>query len=122
MIGERWLVGGDTGVILEVTAPRIPCQTFQSWMREPHWVKRFTAQGDVGVYLRVLRPGTVRAGDPIQVRDRPAHGVTARDVFHAADPSRLRQLLAEGERLHPSLVARLTKALDRQAVQRDVTA
>ena len=78
VIGERWLVGRDPGVLLEVTAPRTPCQLFEAWMGEPRWFKRFTAQGDVGVYLRVLRPGTVRAGDPIDVLDRPAHGVTAR--------------------------------------------
>jgi MOSC domain-containing protein YiiM len=113
VIGERWLVGGDSGVVLEVTGPRRPCQTFQAWMDEPHWVKRFTVQGDVGVYLRVLRPGTVRAGDRIDVLDRPAHGVTAREVFNTAgtEPERLRRLLDEGQRLHPSLVAVVSKAL-----------
>jgi len=113
VIGERWLVGGDPGVVLEATVPRMPCQTFQAWMGEPHWVKRFTAQGDVGVYLRVLQPGTVRAGDPIDVLDRPAHGVTAREVFNAAgtEPARLRRLLDEGQRLHPGLVEMVNKAL-----------
>lgn len=113
VIGERWLVGGESGVVLEVTGPRRPCQTFQAWMGEPHWVKRFTAQGDVGAYLRVLRPGTVRAGDPIEVLDRPAHGVTVREVFYAADtePERLRRLLEQGQRLHPSVVAAVDKAL-----------
>jgi MOSC domain-containing protein YiiM len=96
-----------------VTAPRVPCQIFQAWMGEPHWVKRFTTQGDVGAYLRVLRPGTVRAGDPIDVLDRPAHGVTVREVFNAADadPDRLRRLLDEGGRLHPSLVTKVNKVL-----------
>jgi MOSC domain-containing protein YiiM len=130
VIGERWLVGGEHGVLLMVTAPRIPCKIFQAWMGEPQWVKRFTAQGDVGAYLRVLRPGTVRAGDPIEVLDRPAHGVTAREVFNAAarggqiagaaggsrtagtDHSRLRRLLDEGEQLSPKLIARLNKLLD----------
>lgn len=113
VIGERWLVGGDPGVLLEVTGPRTPCQTFQAWMDEPHWVKRFTAQGDVGAYLRVLRPGTVRSGDPIDVLDRPAHGVTVREVFDAAgtEPERLRRLLDEGQRLHPKVVVMVNKAL-----------
>lgn len=123
VIGERWLVGGDPdeSVLLEVTAPRTPCRTFQAWMGEPQWVKRFTARGDVGAYLRVLRVGTVRAGDPIEVLTRPAHGVTVREVFQAADtdPARLRRLLDEGERLHPSLVAKVDKVLERLAVQRE---
>jgi len=119
VIGERWLIGDDPdhGVVLEVTAPRTPCRTFQTWMDEPHWVKRFTARGDVGTYLRVQRAGTVQAGDPIEVLDRPSHGVTVREVFQAtgADPARLRRLLDEGERLHPSMVAKVCKALDRLA-------
>lgn len=122
VIGERWLVGDpDHGVLLEVTAPRTPCRTFQAWMDEPRWVKRFTAQGDVGAYLRVLRPGTVRAGDLITVLERPAHGVTVREAFQAADadPRRLRRLLDEGERLHPQLVGKLRKVLDRLSVQPD---
>ncbi len=80
VIGERWLVGAD-GVQLEVTAPRIPCRTFQGWMDEPHWVKRFTAHGAPGSYLRILSPGTVGAGDRIDVVARPEHGVTIGDVF-----------------------------------------
>ncbi len=80
VIGERWQVGDD-GVLLEVTAPRIPCRTFQGWMDEPHWVKRFTAHGAPGAYLRVLSPGTVGAGDRIDVVARPEHGVTIGDVF-----------------------------------------
>jgi MOSC domain-containing protein YiiM len=80
VIGERWRIGDD-GVLLEVTAPRIPCRTFQGFMGEPQWVKRFTAQGAPGAYLRVLSPGTLGAGDRIDVLDRPAHAVTIGDVF-----------------------------------------
>ncbi len=71
VIGERWQIGAD-GVLLEVTAPRIPCRTFQGWMDEPHWVKRFTAHGAPGAYLRILSPGTVGAGDRIDVVRDPS--------------------------------------------------
>ena len=80
VIGERWQVGGD-GLVLEVTAPRIPCRTFQGWMGEPHWVKRFTERGAPGAYLRVVSPGTVGAGDRVTVAARPDHGVTVGDAF-----------------------------------------
>ena len=80
LIGERWRVGDD-GLVLEVTAPRIPCKTFQGWMDEPHWVKRFTEHGAPGAYTRVVSPGTVGTGDAVTVEHRPDHGVTVGDVF-----------------------------------------
>ncbi|WP_433179164.1 MOSC domain-containing protein [Actinoallomurus sp. CA-150999] len=38
LIGERWRVGDR--LVLEVSCPRIPCGTFQGWMREQGWIKR----------------------------------------------------------------------------------
>lgn len=111
VVGERWRIGAT--VVVETTTPRIPCVTFQSWLGQPNWVKRFTSRGDVGSYLRVVTPGVVRAGDRIEVISRPAHGVTIRDVFTATDqdPSRLRRLLDEAHDLAPKAHARVSKAL-----------
>ncbi len=86
VIGERWVVGGGegadaAGAVFEVAMPRIPCSTFQRWMDQPHWVKRFTEHGAPGAYLRVVREGTVAAGDRITVEGRPTHGVTIGDCF-----------------------------------------
>ena len=94
VIGERWRVG-DSGLLLEVTCPRIPCKTFQGWMGEPHWVKRFTAHGAPGAYLRVLAEGDVGAGDAVDVVHRPDHGVTIGDTFviRRASEDGLRELL-----------------------------
>jgi MOSC domain-containing protein YiiM len=92
-IGERWRVGGADGVLLQVTAPRIPCITFAERMGEPHWIKRFGERGLPGAYLAVLEPGTVRAGDPVAVEYRPGHGVTVADTFLRPDPAKMRQLL-----------------------------
>lgn len=94
VIGEQWHVGED-GLVLEVTCPRIPCKTFQGWMDEPHWVKRFTEHGAPGAYLRVLSPGTVGAGDRVAVRQRPDHGVTIGDTFviRRAPADALRRML-----------------------------
>jgi MOSC domain-containing protein YiiM len=82
VIGEQWRIGrGNDSVVLEVTTPRIPCQTFSNFIGEPHWVRRFTQHGAPGAYLRVLQTGYVSAGDPIDVLSRPDHGVTIADVF-----------------------------------------
>jgi MOSC domain-containing protein YiiM len=94
VIGEQWQVGHD-GLVLEVTCPRIPCNTFQGWMDEPHWVKRFADHGAPGAYLRVVSPGTVGAGDRVAVLNRPDHGVTIGETLHIrrAPADGLRRLL-----------------------------
>lgn len=81
LIGERWQIGAD--VVLEVAEPRIPCRVFAGWLSERGWVRTFTARAVPGAYLRVIEPGTVRAGDPITVVDRPDHDVTINLTFRA---------------------------------------
>ena len=73
-------------------------------MGEQGWVKMFTADARPGTYLRVITPGWVRAGDPIEVTYRPEHDVTVSLVFRAETTERdlLPQLLAAGDSLHPS--------------------
>jgi MOSC domain-containing protein YiiM len=73
VIGERWRVGE---VLLQVTAPRIPCQTFARFWGVPDLVARFAAHGAPGAYLAVLETGSVAAGDRIDVVHRPEHGHT----------------------------------------------
>ncbi|SFM71733.1 MOSC domain-containing protein YiiM [Pseudonocardia ammonioxydans] len=101
-LGERWRVGG---VLLQVTAPRIPCRTFAAWLERDGWVRTFTAAGRPGAYLRVLEPGPVHAGDPVAVERRPGHGVTVGDAFRAllTEPARLAGLLAAGDDLLPEI-------------------
>jgi MOSC domain-containing protein YiiM len=89
LIGERWRIGPE--VVLEVAVPRIPCGTFAHWMAERQWVKRFTVRAVPGAYLRVIEPGEVRAGDPIEVTWRPEHDVTIGLTFRAL--TRERELL-----------------------------
>jgi MOSC domain-containing protein YiiM len=68
-------------------------------MGVPRWVRTFTAHGAPGAYLGVLRPGPVRAGDPITVTHRPGHGVTIGLAFRAltVEPESLPCLLAADE-------------------------
>lgn len=73
LIGERWAIGS---VVLEVTAPRIPCLKLQTRVGEPAFVKRFAAGRRPGAYLRILQPGELGAGDTVEVVSRPEHGVT----------------------------------------------
>jgi MOSC domain-containing protein YiiM len=92
LIGEIWRIGT---AVVQVTSPRIPCITFQSWMDEPHWVKRFAAAGRPGAYLRVLTEGAVGAGDEAEVLDRPAERVTVAESMRAyyGDQDLIRRVL-----------------------------
>lgn len=84
LIGERWRVGsGDAAVELVVTCPRIPCNTFRAWIAEGGWLKTFTKAAMPGAYLAVVKPGTVRPGDPIEVVFRPEHEVSIGVLFRS---------------------------------------
>jgi MOSC domain-containing protein YiiM len=95
LIGERWRVGPT--LVLEATGPRVPCGTFQGWLAQAGWIKRFALAGRPGAYFRVIEPGEVQAGDEIEVVQRPDHDVTVALVFRA--------LLVEPELLPRLLVA-----------------
>lgn len=84
-VGERWRVGT---ALLEVAHARTPCRVFENFMGlsgydASAWMKRFTAVGRPGPYLRVIEHGVVERGDPVTVEHRPDHDVTVSTVFRA---------------------------------------
>ncbi|MBQ0896170.1 MOSC domain-containing protein [Micromonospora sp. U56] len=102
VIGELWAIGS---AVLQVTKPRTPCTTFAGFWGVPDLIKRFTVRAAPGAYLRVLREGEIGAGDPVEVVDRPAHGVTIGEVFRAMnlEPELLPRLLDAAELPEPVL-------------------
>jgi MOSC domain-containing protein YiiM len=117
VMGETWRVGS---AVLQVASVRIPCSTFQGWMgASGHdsrgWVRRFTADGRPGAYLRVLEEGTLGTGDAVDVADRPGHGVTVATMFRAltTEPALLPRLL-EVEALPEEAYARARRYLARR--------
>ena len=110
-IGERWRVGGT---LLEVSGVRIPCSTFAGFIGEPRWVRRFTERGVPGAYLRVLEPGTIAAGDPVEIVSVPAHDLTVGYAFRAGTTQpQLLGPLADEPALSRSLRKRVDKYLAR---------
>lgn len=73
VIGERWQVGST---LLEVSEPRQPCSKLAAKMGDPRFVRTFAKALRLGAYLRVIEPGSLQAGDDIDVVARPGHGVT----------------------------------------------
>jgi MOSC domain-containing protein YiiM len=112
LVGERWRVGAD--LLLEVSCPRIPCGTFAGWMAEHGWNKTFIANARPGAYLRVLEPGEIRAGDPVEVTHRPDHDVTVSVAFRAltTEPDLLPRLLV-ADALPADDLARVRRRVDR---------
>jgi MOSC domain-containing protein YiiM len=114
-IGDRYRVGA---ALLEVTAPRIPCSVFATRMGEPKWVQRFADARRPGLYVRVLEPGEVAAGDPVDriegVERRPTV-VELMDVWYDAepDPQLLERLLDSplAERARSNVEKKLGRAL-----------
>lgn len=103
-LGERWRIGT---VLLQVTAPRVPCGTFAEWLGERRWERRFTERAVPGAYLRVVEPGTLWAGDAVGVERRRDHAVTIGLAFRAITlaPEQLPRLLEAGDDLIPELRA-----------------
>jgi MOSC domain-containing protein YiiM len=91
-IGEQWRIG--SGLVLEVSCPRIPCVTFAGWLDAAGWIKRFTRAAVPGAYLRVVTPGEVSPGDLVEIVHRPDHDVTVGLSFRAftLEPDLLGQL------------------------------
>lgn len=95
-IGDCFRIGA---IVVEVTAPRIPCSVFAKRMGEPHWVKRFADARRPGLYVRVLEPGEVAAGDPVEALGGGEGNPTVvdlMDVWYDAspEPELLERLLA----------------------------
>ena len=92
-IGDRFVA--DSGAVLEVSGPRVPCQTFAARMSEvvgeqaaTGWVKRFTAERRPGWYCRVVVEGELAAGTRLTVERGPAEhllGMQLWDLLHTSE-------------------------------------
>lgn len=86
-------------VVLEVTAPRIPCATFAARMGVPDWIRRFRDAHRPGFYCRVVDPGTIEPGDPVEWTSSRADNISlgemVEDVYASAiSDERVRRALA----------------------------
>jgi MOSC domain-containing protein YiiM len=77
-IGDRLHLGS---VILEVTAPRIPCSTLARRMGDPQFVKKYRAAERPGLYCRVIAEGEVESGVEVTVIRSEGEAVGIIEVF-----------------------------------------
>jgi MOSC domain-containing protein YiiM len=77
-IGDRLHVGS---VVLEFTAPRIPCATLARRMGDPQFVRKYRLAERPGMYCRVIQAGTLRAGDQATLIPYKGATVSGLDIF-----------------------------------------
>jgi len=94
-IGDRLLIGE---VVLEATAPRIPCSTFATRLEDSGFGLVFRKAERPGIYFRVLNSGEVSAGDAVIFVANESSAVSILDLFRfnyalRHDPDTLRSFL-----------------------------
>ncbi len=109
-IGEVWQVGE---VVLRVRMPRTPCQNLALRIGIDRFHVDFNRSGRVGALLCVIEPGSVQAGDPVSLLERPEHGVTVGHLATGPTPEQWQALLDDGVPL-----ARSVREKARRAVRR----
>lgn len=99
-VGENWTLSGATerdlyvGDIyavgtarIQISGPRYPCTKQERKLQLPRFHTRTIETMRTGLYVRVLTPGTVQAGDQWQLEARPQPAVTVHDVNVCAHQS-----------------------------------
>lgn len=113
-VGDRLLIGD---ILLEATAPRIPCSTLAAQMQDPGFGMAFRNAERPGIYFRVLNEGEVSAGDAVTYIENPAPVVSILDLYRLAydlrpDPADLERYLEAplAERMRASIEEKLSAA------------
>ena len=86
-IGDRLRIGPDNrpedkGVLLEVSASRIPCHVLAARMNDLGFVKKFRTAQRPGAYCRVIQTGEVRAGDAVTLEPYAGETVSLLEDFN----------------------------------------
>ena len=83
---ERNLYIGDeiaiSSCILKITQPRLPCFMLGIKMNDRKFPKLFSQSGNVGAYMKVLKPGKISKGDEIKVIKQDSNSMTIFEIMH----------------------------------------
>jgi MOSC domain-containing protein YiiM len=95
-LGDQFAIGT---AVLQVTQPRLPCSKLAAKFGREGMIKRFLESRRTGFYVRVLREGSLLAGDRIERLQEEPQRVTIReltDLYTAKErePSLLRRVLS----------------------------
>ena len=115
-IGDRLLIGS---VILEITAPRIPCGTLAARMEDPQFVKRFRHAERPGFYCRVIQEGTIEMGNDVKIERYEKETVSVIQIFRDYyDKDKSEETIRK--QLNAPIAIRLRTALEEELQRRTV--
>lgn len=108
--GDRLLI---SNLILEATAPRIPCSTLASQMEDSDFGMRFRQAEKPGFYFRVLHAGEVSRGESVTLVEGPHDNISMLELFRLSyvihpDEASLRHAL------HAPLAARMRDKFEKK--------
>jgi MOSC domain-containing protein YiiM len=66
---------------LQVTSPRMPCNTFAARMDDSAFIEKFRQAERPGLYCRVLQAGQVQADEPVKLESYAGETVTILEMF-----------------------------------------
>jgi len=78
VIGDRLMINN---IELEITAPRTPCFKLAKRMDDAAFPKAFAKAARPGAYARVLREGSLQAGDEIALQPTAEDFASVKEVF-----------------------------------------
>ncbi|GAB3623121.1 MOSC domain-containing protein [Mariniluteicoccus endophyticus] len=112
-VGDVYALGSAT---IQVSQPRRPCWKIDNRLASPGANRLLVEHGCPGWYFRVLQPGTITAGDELDLIERLSPGLTlsgllAIDREHRPDPERA-MAYAAAPGLNPDWAARLRRRAD----------
>ena len=77
-IGDQLHIGS---VILEVSAPRIPCGTLAARMGDPKFVKKYRQAERPGLYCRVIQEGMIQTSNEVKVEPYQGETISILQMF-----------------------------------------
>ena len=84
-------------VVLEVTAPRIPCNILAARMGDSRFAKKFVAAERPGLYFRVIEPGLLKTGEAFLIDPTDRQSISTvqmfSDVKRKLDPATIARYL-----------------------------
>lgn len=99
-IGDQYQVGS---ALLEVSLPRIPCQTQADRMEDRLFVKKFIDACRCGTYFRVITPGNMQTGDSLVLHAKGKAGLTVAATYQLYTHQSTHQHWVDQSQAEPTL-------------------
>lgn len=95
-IGDVFEIGE---CLVQVTQPRQPCFKLNYRFSCDSMVKEFIKAGFPGIYIRVLKEGTIKKGDQLTLKERNENSLSVREIYRLLydfnkDPKQLAKAIA----------------------------